>query len=202
MKYPKFYDSVPTISLYDPLSDFLGAIDDGVVEITYLDVVKYAGHSCATVAGAYLMTYLGLGILNKKKQVLRSQIEITAKGPKSEGTNGVVANVASFICGVNDESGFSGIGGIMSRKNKLIYDGLLDCDLKFETADKTIKVSYNPSIYPPNPEMIPLMQKYLGGKATTEDKEKFKSHWQNRVENILLTTDRYNEIVSIKSIEK
>lgn len=200
MNYPKFYDLVPTINLYDPLSNFLGATNDGIVEITYLDVVKYAGHSCATVAGAYLMTYLGLGILNQEKQVLRSQFKITAKGPKSEGTNGVIANVAAYICGVNDESGFSGIGGIMSRKNKLSYNDLLDCDLKFETPEKTIKISYNPSIYPPNPEMIPLMQKYLGGLATVEEKEEFKSLWQSRVKNILLTKERYNEIVSIKSI--
>ena len=32
MKYPTFFDDVPKIRLYDPLAEFLGAIDDGIVE--------------------------------------------------------------------------------------------------------------------------------------------------------------------------
>ncbi len=60
MQYPIFYDQVENIKLYDPLSDFLGAVDKGDIEITYLDCVKLAGHSCPTVAGAYLMALTGL----------------------------------------------------------------------------------------------------------------------------------------------
>ena len=40
----------------DPLARFLGAAEDGVIEYTYADTVKLAGHSCPTVASAYLMT--------------------------------------------------------------------------------------------------------------------------------------------------
>ena len=196
MKYPNFYNDVPIISLYDPLSDFLGATEKGIVHITYLDVVKYAGHSCPTVAGAYLMTLIALKKFAKEGlNIKRSEIIVTAKGPKSDGTNGVVANVAAYICGVNDESGFAGIGGNMSRRDKLFYNNELNCDLKFEISNKTIEVSYNPSIYPPDPQMIPLLQKSIQGIASPEEKEKFKKLWQERVENILLTEEKYAKII-------
>ena len=60
MNYPSFFDRVEPISLQDPLSNFLGAFVDGKLDITYLDCVKLAGHSCPTVAGAYLMACKGL----------------------------------------------------------------------------------------------------------------------------------------------
>jgi hypothetical protein len=55
MKYPTFLDEAPRLSLYDPLSAFLGATEDGLVGYSYLDAIKLAGHSCPAVAGAYLM---------------------------------------------------------------------------------------------------------------------------------------------------
>ena len=47
------------------LASFLGAFEDGIIEYSYLDVVKSAGHSCPTVLGAYLMTLKGLEALYK-----------------------------------------------------------------------------------------------------------------------------------------
>jgi hypothetical protein len=37
MKYPAFIDEVPKIMLYDPLAEFLGTIEDGIIEYSYLD---------------------------------------------------------------------------------------------------------------------------------------------------------------------
>lgn len=199
MKYPKYYDLVPKIVLYDSLSDFLGALDDGIISISYLDVVKYAGHSCPTVAGAYLMSYLAIQEFSgNKKLINRGDIKIYAKGPKDEGTNGVIANVAAYVCGINDESGFAGIGGKMSRKNKLFYDNTLRCDLKFEYQGNVIEMSYNPSSIRPDKNMIPLLQKIIKGIASENETKTFKILWQNRVEKILLNRDNYDEIISIR----
>ena len=41
MQYPKFFDAIEKITLKDDLSDFLGTFEDGIVEFSYLDVVKY-----------------------------------------------------------------------------------------------------------------------------------------------------------------
>ena len=63
MSYPAFFADARKITLYDPLAEFLGAAAQGLIEYSYGDVVKLAGHSCPTVAGAYLMTLKGLGAL-------------------------------------------------------------------------------------------------------------------------------------------
>lgn len=52
MNYPDFFDAVPRISLYDPLAEFLGATEQGILQYGYFDAVPLAGHSCQTVAAA------------------------------------------------------------------------------------------------------------------------------------------------------
>lgn len=60
MQTPVFFDQAPTIVMYDALTQILGVTPDGLVEYRYLDAVKLAGHSCPTVAGAWLMTRAAL----------------------------------------------------------------------------------------------------------------------------------------------
>jgi len=43
MKYPKFFDGIEHIVLKDKLGAFLGTSEEGVVEISYPDIVKMAG---------------------------------------------------------------------------------------------------------------------------------------------------------------
>ena len=64
-KYSKdFYDSAEPIKIKDPLAVVLGAMDKGEVFVfTYADAVKFAGHSCPAVAGAYKSTQLALKAL-------------------------------------------------------------------------------------------------------------------------------------------
>lgn len=55
MSFPAFFDAVPRFKMRDPLAEFLGAAEGGVLEYAYVDVVKLAGHSCPTVAAAYVL---------------------------------------------------------------------------------------------------------------------------------------------------
>ena len=55
MKYLKFFDEIESILLKDELAKFLGVNEDGIIELTYTDIVKMAEHSCATVAEGYLI---------------------------------------------------------------------------------------------------------------------------------------------------
>jgi len=123
MNYPQFFDQVKPIKLYDPLGEFLGAFQDGILEISYLDCVKLAGHSCPTVAGAYIIASVAIDELFLKSEELpsRSLIDIEMKEAKTEGVTGVIGNVIAFICGAGDEGGFAGIGGHFSRKNRLKF---------------------------------------------------------------------------------
>src|SRR5574337_723501 len=63
MHTPAFFDAAPTITAVDPLAEALGAAEGGVIEYRYVDAVKLAGHSCPTVAGAWLMTRAALAQL-------------------------------------------------------------------------------------------------------------------------------------------
>ena len=51
MNTPAYYDTVPSITMTDPLAETLGSAEGGTLEYRYLDAVKLTGHSCPTVAG-------------------------------------------------------------------------------------------------------------------------------------------------------
>ena len=106
MSYPKFYDTIETIKLKDPLADLLGAFENGEYEISYQEVVKGAGHSCPTVAGAYLMTLVALKELYPSSRAIRGDIKVYFNEDITEGVAGVIANVISYITGATDKSGF------------------------------------------------------------------------------------------------
>ncbi len=76
MACPEFFDRVQTIRLFDPLAQVLGAFDDGVIEISYPEVVRAAGHSCPTVASAYLMTLKALEGLYPEGLPERGGVEV------------------------------------------------------------------------------------------------------------------------------
>ena len=63
MTLPDFFNQAPKITLRDPLAQFLGATPDGLLTYAYEDAVKLCGHSCPTVAGAYLMVLKGVQAL-------------------------------------------------------------------------------------------------------------------------------------------
>jgi len=91
MEYPKFYNQVEHIVLQDDLSKFLGASVEGIIDISYLDIVKMAGHSCATVAGSYLMALKGLQGLYGTELPRRGEIKVELRESLSDGNTGVIA---------------------------------------------------------------------------------------------------------------
>ena len=76
MNHPDFFDVVPQISLYDPLAEFLGATEEGVMRYGYFDAVRLAGHSCPTVACAYWSTYRALSFLYPDTLPVRGDIRV------------------------------------------------------------------------------------------------------------------------------
>src|SRR3989339_366196 len=81
-KYSKdFFDSAEPIRIKDPLAVALGAMDKGGVFVfTYADAVKFAGHSCPAVAGAYKSTQIALKALYGEEVSVRGNIKVTFKG--------------------------------------------------------------------------------------------------------------------------
>ncbi|HEY9129401.1 MAG TPA: FmdE family protein [Sulfurovum sp.] len=200
MEYPDFYTKVETIRLYDPLSDFLGAFKDGIIDIGYIDCVKLAGHSCPTVAGAYLMTLQGLKALYPHSLPKRGSIKVSIKDDRSEGVTGVVANIISFITGACDESGFKGVQGNFGRNDLITYNEPIASEIMFTRIDtnESVSVSYDPSYIPADEQMKPLMAKILQNSASDEEKQTFKTLWQKRVEKILLTPESWDKIITLQ----
>ena len=191
MHYPSFYDTVAPIHLHDPLADFLGATSEGTVTINYLDCVKLAGHSCPTVAGAYLMAREGLRQLYSDAPPRRSEILVELSGAQDEGVVGVVGHVISYITGAGGVGGFKGIGGHFARNDRLHYGVALDGDVRLTRIDtrQSVTLRYNPASIPGDPDMKSLMQKSLSQKASPEEQAHFQTLWQGRTEAILSAQD-------------
>jgi formylmethanofuran dehydrogenase subunit E len=198
MKYPDFFDKVPAIRLQDPLSDFLGAFESGELEITYLDCVKLAGHSCPTVAGAYLMAKKGLESLYDDTLPQRGEIHVSMREAEDQGVAGVIGNVVAFIVGAGGIGGFKGIGGHFPRNNLLTYNTPMEGDLTLTRIDtqKSITLSYSTSMVPGDPKMQPLMGKSLQGLASSEERKQFAVLWQTRVEKILLSETLWDQMIT------
>ena len=199
MTYPDFFDKVEPIQLQDPLSDFLGAFENGEMEITYLDCVKLAGHSCPTVAGAYLMAKKGLEALYDGDLPQRGSIHVSMRDGEAEGVTGVICNVISFICGANGINGFKGIGGHFSRDNLVSYDVPMDGEVTLTRKDNdaSVTLSYSASMVPADPNMQPLMGKSLPGLASAGERKEFGRLWQARVEKILLNKELWDQMITI-----
>ncbi len=197
MQYPIFFDKVPVIRLQDPLSDFLGAFEEGEIEITYLDCVKLAGHSCPTVAGAYLMALKGLEKLYPGTLPRRGTIEVSMRDKESEGVTGVICNVISFVTGAGCVNGFKGIQGHFSRDNLIRYEVPMNGEVKLTRLDteESIELSYDPSLIPGDPAMKPLMGKVLQGLASEQERKEFRTLWQKQVEAILLSPQYWDEMI-------
>ena len=200
MQYPDFYNQVPSINLYDPLSEFLGAIENGEVTISYLDCVKLAGHSCPTVAGAYLMAMKGLEALYGSALPTRGEVKVELKNAETEGVTGVVGNVIAFIVGAGGAGGFKGIQGKFARNNLVAYEVPMAGEVKLTRMDtqESVTLSYDPSSVLPDSMMQPLMGKSMQGLASSEEQKAFGKLWQERVEKILLSTELHDTLVTVQ----
>ena len=188
MKYPTFFDDVPKIRLYDPLAEFLGAIDDGIVEYSYIDAIKLAGHSCPTVASAYWMTCKALKALYDEALPERGNIRVEFRQKNIDGVCGVIANVASLLTGAGNNTAFKGIGGRFDRRNKLLFESDIQTETRFTRLDtmQAVDVSVNLQGVPSSPRVSELLPACLSGTAGSADYAEFRQLWQMRVKAILL----------------
>jgi hypothetical protein len=186
MNYPEFFNSVESIKVVDPLANVLGAFEDGVYEITFLEVVKAAGHSCPTVAGAYLITLEGLKALYPDSRAVRGEIKVEFRDPMEEGVAGVIGNVVSQITGATEKSGFKGLAGKFARHSLMKFNANINSSVRFTRVDnsKSVDVYYDPSSIGGSPKMQQLMQKMMGGMANKDEIKEFGALWQDRVKRI------------------
>lgn len=190
MDFPEFFAKAPTITLRDPLAIFLGASTSGVITYCYADAVKLAGHSCPTVAGAYLMVRSGLAALYGDDLPERGGIEVYLRDAREQGTTGVVATVATLITGAAPETGFGGIGPAhrFARRDLLHFDAPIAGLLALRRRDnrRGIVLDLDLADVPASPEMGTLLFKAIADRASEAELSRFAALWQGRVEQMLL----------------
>lgn len=192
MAFPEFFDQAPKITMYDPLSELLGASPDGMVEYSYADAVRLAGHSCPTVAGAWLMTVKALNELYPNETPQRGDIVVSFAQDSTDGVTGVIANVVCLVTGSTESTGFKGLAGLHDRRNLLNFNADVAGEICFtrrDTAD-SVTVSYSAQNIPGHPNAMQLLQKILGGGNVTDDEKRlFGELWQDRVSRIMAAAD-------------
>lgn len=143
------------IQLHEPFSDFLmGSQDEKNFSVSLLDVVRFAGHACPSMTGAFLMSRAALSHLYPDNEVaVRGHIEVDIPDSPTSGAIGPIANVFSFITGAWAETGFGGLqGGLFARRDLLRFNStkVLRGSFRFTRTDngKSVVVTYQPGMVP------------------------------------------------------
>ncbi len=188
LSHPDFFDAVPQIRLYDPLAEFLGAAEQGMLEYSYFDAVRLAGHSCPTVAAAYWSTCRALAYLYPEKLAERGNIRVEFSQASNNGVTGVIANVVSMLTGAMADSGFKGIGGRFDRRALLHFAVEMSADMRFTRLDtnQAVLVTVRLQQLPSSHHLSRLMAACLSNAASAAEVVEFRKLWQDRVRSILL----------------
>ena len=188
MSFPAFFQEIPALSLHDDLAEVLGAAAGGLIEYRYEDMVRLAGHSCPTVAGAWLMARRGLAALYPEGTPQRGHIRADLRAAQDAGTTGVVGGLLGLITGAAGEGGFKGLGPRFVRRNLLNYGVEMPAEVRLTRTDSATSVllSYHPEIVPPGAGMQTLMPRVVSGQADAAERAEFARLWQDRVRRILL----------------
>lgn len=191
MAHPDFFDTIPTLVLRDPLAQLLGSAEDGLIEYSYAEAVKLTGHSCPTVAGAWIMTAQALKRLYGDAPPLRGGISVSFRNSAVEGVTGVIASVVGYITGATADTGFKGLRGQFDRRNLLHFEQPVDGDIRFERLDtgERVTVSFDSGVVPPPAGMMPRLFLAMSEDATPEQRAAFADAWQGRVRGIFENMD-------------
>jgi hypothetical protein len=187
MPFPDFFHLIPPLALRDPLALLLGAAPGGIMEYRYDDAVRLAGHSCPTVAGAWLMTRHALATLYADTMPERGALRVDLREAPGVANTGVVGAVMGLITGAAGEGGFQGLGGRHGRRGLLNFAVAMRGDARFTRLDSgaAVELAYRPQLVPPDPALQALMPRVMSGEADALERAEFARLWQDRVRRIL-----------------
>lgn len=188
MKMPAFFDAVPPILVIDPLAQALGAAQEGVLEYRYADAVKLAGHSCPTVACAWLMTRRALAQLYPEALPRRGDVRVELRAGLDEGVAGVVASVAGLVTGAANEGGFKGLAGRFGRRGLLRFGVPLAGQIRFTRLDtgSSVSLSHDVHVVPRPAALDERLRGAFAPNAPDDARAAFATVWQDWVKAILL----------------
>lgn len=190
MTFPSFFAQAPRLKVRDPLAAFLGASEDGILDYSYDDAVRLAGHSCPAVAGAYLMVINGLSYLYEDELPERGGVEVLMRDEHDQGTTGVLASVVTLLTGATAESGFQGIGPAhrFARRDLLRFGADIEGVMALRRRDtgQGVVVDIDTGAVPHAEEMAAVMPRAVSGQADEAGLSSFAALWQDRVRRMLI----------------
>jgi hypothetical protein len=202
--FPDFFELAPRITVRDPLAALLGVSDDGLLVYGYADAVRLAGHSCPTVAGAYLMARAALRALYPHEPAERGGVEVRMGAPEDHGASGVIAQVLTLITGAAAAGGFHGIGGRFVRQDLLHYTAAgTDDGVRFRRRDTgaAVRVALDLSSLPPATGLYGHLAAALAPTASAEHRRTFAELWQERVRSMLLDHADDPQLIRIERLD-
>lgn len=200
-----FFKEIEPIRLKEPLAQTLGAFKekDAVLEYSFIDTVKMAGHACPTVSAAYVACKKALEALYPGEIPTRGEISVTVYGEPDEGVYGVMAQVFSFITGACPQTGFKGLSYKFKRKDLLNFNSEKICPeamcFLFRRADKEEKVLLKiyprrmPSLEGREQQMGGLLEKIIWEAAKDEELVEFQNLWIEKVRKTALEEEKIDD---------
>ncbi len=204
------FKEVEPIRFKEPFAETLGVFkkDDAVLEYTFMDVVKMAGHACPTTAGAYLCCQEALKKLYPNELPTRGDISITVYGEPDEGVYGVISQVFSFLTGAATATGFRGLGHKFRRKDLLKFSqekidlGTLSFEFRRLENHKTVLVKFYPNKIPFAEEKAKrlgeLLEKVIWEAAKEDERREFQDLWIEKVRYMILERREINEWIKVE----
>ncbi len=196
--FQNFIKQVEPIKLKDPLAQTLGAFtsDEAVLEYSFIDAIKMAGHICPTVTGAYVICQEALARLYEEEIPIRGEIAVNVYGEPDESVYGVMAQVISLITGAAPQTGFKGLWNKFKRKDLLKYvPEKVDPEaMSFEFTRKNRNLSVLVSFYPgkiPFPvdksmQIKKLLEKVIWETADDQEQRGFQDLWLEKVKLMIV----------------
>lgn len=176
------------IAINEPFAEFLMADqDEHKFHISLLDVVRFAGHACPSMVGAFLISQKAIKELFPETNVcIRGLVAIEIPSAVSQGATGPISNVFSMIFGAWERSGFGGLQGQFVRRGLLNYEvqGVSPGSFRFHNlkTGHSVDISYDPS------------------KAQAPDEVgslPFQKVWRHKIATIL---ENPNDYINSKSV--
>lgn len=170
------------IKVYEPFAEFLMAEkEEYEFSISLLDVVRFSGHACPSMIGAFLISQKAVAeLFPETNTCVRGQIAIEIPTSIDQGATGPISNVFSMIFGAWEKSGFGGLQGKFKRRGLLSYNSVNIPNGTFRFHDlKTgtyVDITYDPS----KAEVI-----------STPENNPFPKNWRMKILTILQNPNQF-----------
>ena len=208
--FREFLTAVEPIRFREPFAATLGVFtrDDAVLEYTFVDVVKMAGHACPTTAGAYMCCQEALKALYDGEIPVRGDISVTIYGEPDESVYGVISHVFCLLTGAAPASGFRGLGHKFRRKDLLkfspekVQSKALCFEFKRTDVDKIVLIKFYPHKIPfpeeKSKKLTALLEKVIWEAAKDVEQREFQDLWMAKVEDMLVKKNDIGEWLKIE----